>query len=74
VWKCVSIQDLAAGFVSGLAVGGIIVLAALHIDPPPSLPMVLGSAMTWLFIRSTHTPTPETTPPPGPPQGITAGR
>jgi len=52
----VSIQDLAAMFVSILLTIGLIYLAVLSREIPPSLTMALGSSTTWLFIRATNPP------------------
>jgi len=45
-------QDVAAAIVAVVAVCGLIVLAALGVEPPPALGVVIGSAVTWLFVRS----------------------
>lgn len=48
----VTFQDLAAGLVSLILVIGLVYLAATRSDIPASLAMGLGSATTWLFIRT----------------------
>jgi len=35
-----------------IATVGVVVLSILQIDVPPALAMVVGSAVTWLFVRS----------------------
>jgi len=50
--EVITAQDLAAALVSLFLVAGIVVLAGLGREIPPSLTMVLGSSTTWLFIRT----------------------
>ena len=48
-------QDLAAAIVAGVLVLGILGLALLDRRIPAELSTALGSATTWLFVRSvTH--------------------
>jgi len=47
-----TVQDIAAGFTSGLTVAGVIVLGALGREPPEPLALAMASSLTWLFIRA----------------------
>lgn len=48
------LKSTFAGLVALFLTLGLILLAALGRDIPPSLSMALGSAMTWLFIHATE--------------------
>lgn len=54
-------QDTFAGLISLCLVGAVSVLALLDREIPPSLTMALGSAMTWLFIRTADARSEDTT-------------
>lgn len=54
----VSLQDFTAMIVSLILATGMVALAFSTRDVPPALTMALGSAMTWLFIRTTSTKPP----------------
>jgi len=47
-----TLKEFFAGFVSLFLVAGLVVLAIVDREIPPSLSMALGSSMTWLFIRT----------------------
>jgi hypothetical protein len=48
----ISPQDLAASLVSVLLAIGVVLLAFAGKEVPAELGMALGSAITWLFVRS----------------------
>jgi len=49
-----SLQDLAAAAATLILIIGLIVLSLLRIEIPDAMNTAIGSATTWLFIRSTQ--------------------
>lgn len=55
VEKRITLQDYAAAFVAVTLTIGILGLASFEREIPSELTNLLGSACTWLFMRSTQT-------------------